>query len=190
MSPGPPLRLPRALAFAVVCVTLTVAGHVTASRAPVPPHAVIGGGIVVLAVAWVLAGHQRSPLTILGGLVGGQFGLHALFASAQPSLVHGGHGHAMAGPDAGAAPSTPGMSLAHLIVAAVLAWWMWRGEKAVWELARRLAARAFPLLALPDLAFTGPVRLRALTVLVAPVRPPLRHSLASRAPPFRSPAVP
>src|SRR3954466_14017175 len=79
MSPFPPLRLVRASAFAAVCVAPSCLGHLTASGEPMAPWAVGVGFLAVLGVADLLPGHERSLRTISGGLVGGQFALHALF---------------------------------------------------------------------------------------------------------------
>ncbi|HEX2317339.1 MAG TPA: hypothetical protein VHJ17_26580 [Thermomonospora sp.] len=185
MAVPPPHRLLRASVFAAVCVTLSMAGHAVAARDAVPWAAVGAGGLGVLGVAWVLAGHERSALTILGGLLGGQFGLHVLFAAAQAGPVT--HAEHVAHQDA-VVPGGPGMTLAHVAAAAVSAWWLWRGERLAWTLARRFAALsrvcAVVLLEVPP----APVRRRVpLTAAVPrPVPAPLRHSVGLRGPPLRS----
>jgi hypothetical protein len=193
--PPPPLRLLRAAIFAVVCVSLTLLAHVTAARAPVPPWAAVVGFGAVLGVAAVLAGHERSLVTIFGGLLGGQFALHVWFAAVQPPAgTHLSHAHAAAP----AMPSDPvssglGMTLAHVAAAAVSAWWLWRGERAAWSLARWVAALAARprrrlLVFLLSVAPTArPVRVRPV---VEPVRRQscavLRHTVVLRGPPSRS----
>jgi hypothetical protein len=135
MPSHPVYRAARAVVFATVCVGLAITGHMMAARAPVPPVAVVGGLAVMITVGVALAGTERSLPTILAGLLGGQFMLHALFAAAQHGQ-HLGHGAAMA-------PSSSGggtMALAHVVAAVVSAWWLRRGERAAWALARRIAA--------------------------------------------------
>src|SRR4051812_43771761 len=94
MPTNPVYRAARAVVFATVCVGLAITGHMTVSGAPVPPLAAAGGlfGLTVAGVA--LAGTERSLATILGGLLGGQFLLHALFTAAQQGQ-HLTHGHPM-----------------------------------------------------------------------------------------------
>ncbi|REE94726.1 hypothetical protein [Thermomonospora umbrina] len=200
MTVPPPHRLLRASAFTVVCVSLTLAGHVWASRAGVPWTGVAVGGPGVLVVAWVLAGHERSGWTILGGLLGGQFGLHALFAAMQAGSSvpagpgsqagHAGHaGHGAAVAETVSASAGPGMTLAHVAAATASAWWLWRGERLAWSLARRLAAFARACVAVPAGPVPVPVRRRVVAVVRAAGRPraaALRHSVGLRGPPFRS----
>ncbi|MCO6006094.1 hypothetical protein NE236_13960 [Actinoallomurus purpureus] len=185
MPNDPVLRLARAVVFAAVCVALAVVGHVTASHEAVPPAA-IGAGLVGLTiVAVVLAGTERSLGTILAGLLGGQFMLHVLFTAAQ-------HGQHMAHhPAALASPGTRAMTLAHVTAAVASAWWLRRGERAVWRLARRAAAAVIrPLRAL----LSSPVPLPAPGghVLADSVGRPservLRHVLTRRGPPAPFPA--
>ena len=148
---------------------------------------------MVLGVAAVLAGHERSLATILGGLLSGQFALHVLFSAAQPDAVaHPAHGGAAVGLTP-VAQSGAGMTLAHLAAAAASAWWLWRGERAVWSLARWVAALAawsirWAFASLGAVPATGPMRIRAGTVTAPrPARAALRHSVVLRAPPCRTP---
>ncbi|WP_286989706.1 MFS transporter [Thermomonospora sp. CIF 1] len=184
MAMPPPCRLLRASSFAAVCVSLTVAGHVGASQEAVPWAAAGIGGLGVLGVAWLLAGHERSAVTILAGLLGGQFGLHVLFAAVQcgGAAGHAGHGSGVPETVSGGA----GMTLAHLVAAAVSAWWLWRGERLAWALARRVAA--FSLRAVLALLEAAPLPRRPV---VGGWRAPcvrvraalLRHSVGLRSPP-------
>jgi hypothetical protein len=147
--------------FAAVCTVLAVGGHLFAGHTTAAPRAMVAGFVALYLVAWVLTGSERSLATILGGLLGGQFMLHALFAAAAPAAVPaaeivGGHsmrsmpatGHG--GGDAGGGLT---MTIAHIIAALVAAWWLRRGERAAWTLARRTAAlAAYPLRALRSVA--------------------------------------
>ncbi|WP_131742967.1 hypothetical protein, partial [Actinomadura roseirufa] len=135
----PCFRLARAVVFATVCLTMTTAGHAYAARLCVPPGAVVLGFALVTGLSLLLAGAERSFGTILGVLTGAQFGLHALFTAASAGTVH--HGippHVTAGGSGGLG----GMTLVHLGTAVAAAWWMRRGEAALWSLARRISAAA------------------------------------------------
>ncbi|MEU6746295.1 hypothetical protein ABZ914_08745 [Spirillospora sp. NPDC046719] len=201
MSPRPKqpaFRTARAVVFATVCVALATAGHDLASHEPVPGWAVLAGFGAALAVAVALAGHERSLPTIMGGLLGGQFALHTLFTSATEGMrdcdtaAHAGH--------AAATPAMHGsgtsMTVAHVAAAVVAAWWLRRGERAAWSLARRLASAA-----------DRPIRLLLALLLIEPAERPvrtpvvpvaagaiatgraLRHQVVRRGPPPRSRAL-
>jgi hypothetical protein len=192
MSLDPPLRLVRAAVFSAVCGSLTLLAHVNSSHPPVSPWSVVAGFGLVLGVAIVLAGHERSLVTILGGLLGGQFVLHVLFAAAQPHAVtHLDHGGAMASMTPVAQHGVD-MMLAHLVAAVVSAWWLWRGERAAWSLARWVAALAAwsirrVFASLGTVPVTGPMWIRASAVRVPrPACAVLRHSVVLRAPPCRT----
>ncbi|RFU37096.1 hypothetical protein DZF91_34705, partial [Actinomadura logoneensis] len=129
-------RSARAVVFATVCLTLTVAGHAYSAGAAVPAAGIALGFPLVAVVAALLAGTERSLPTILGGLLGAQFGLHVLFVQVSDGTVHHGAPHAAHG-HGGAV-----MTLAHTLAALVAAWWLRRGEAAAWSLARRIAAAA------------------------------------------------
>lgn len=134
MPSHPLYRAARAVVFATVCVGLAITGHVMASHSSVPPVAAVGGLAVMTLVGIILGGTERSLMTILMGLLGGQFMLHAMFAAAQHGQ-HLAHGAAMPQHSGGTT-----MSLAHVVAAVVSAWWLRRGERATWALARRITA--------------------------------------------------
>ncbi|MEU5877136.1 hypothetical protein [Spirillospora sp. NPDC047279] len=195
-GPRPYFRVARAVLFATVCMTLATAGHSLVSPSAVPAWAIIVGFAGVLVVAGALAGHERSLPTILGGLLGGQFVLHSLFANAAGPAEH----HAAAGtpvPMPGHGSGT-GMTLAHVAAALLAAWWLRRGERAAWSLTRRLAAKVErpvrDLLAVllaaaeppPVPVRTPVVRVRAVTGATGRV---LRHEVVRRGPPSRSRAL-
>jgi hypothetical protein len=192
----------------MACTTLAVAGHVAAGRAAVAPKAVVLGFALLYLVAWALTGAERSLATILGGLLGGQFMLHALFAAAAPTVTTVRHtgGHALhqvvATSDVvpGASGATFGagvvMLVAHVTAALGAAWWLRKGEQAVWTLARRVAVlAAYPLRALRTLvALLGaapaccpaPVGRLRTNGLIRPASVALRGSVTRRGPPFGS----
>ncbi|MBO2463386.1 hypothetical protein [Actinomadura violacea] len=201
MSPRPrqPIfRAARAVVFATVCVALATLGHDLASHEPVPGWAVLAGFGAVLAVTLALAGHERSLPTIMGGLLGGQFALHTLFASAtegMPGCAPGAHAeHAAAVPAMHGSGTS--MTLAHVAAAVAAAWWLRRGERAAWSLARRLAAAADrPIRLLLALLLIEPAE-RPLRTPVVPVAAgalatgrALRHQVVRRGPPPRSRAL-
>ncbi|MFE7758188.1 hypothetical protein [Streptomyces sp. NPDC057429] len=76
---GAGLRLLRTAVFTAVCVVLAAAGHAFASGAAVPGWTVLAGFLGVFAVAAVLAGRERTLLSIAAALAAGQIVLHALF---------------------------------------------------------------------------------------------------------------
>ncbi|RFS87180.1 hypothetical protein D0T12_02735 [Actinomadura spongiicola] len=217
MSPRPPqpgFRTARAVVFATVCVTLASTGHILSAGTTIPMWAVLTGFVAVLGVTLVLAGHERSLATILGGLLGGQFALHVLFTRAtdpiQLTVAHD-PGHpgmhrpgvseaAMAGSDllmpVAHATGTSTMTLAHTIAALVAAWWLRRGERAAWSLARRIAGAADrPMRLLPALLTMdvpeGTPRASAApaTTAVRAAGRALRHQVVRRGPPPRSRAL-
>jgi hypothetical protein len=180
-------RAARSVVFATVCVALAITGHMAASHAVVPPQAAVGGLAVMTGVGLALAGTERSLATIFGGLLGGQFVLHALFSAAEHGQ-HLGHDHSVAPVAAGGS-----MTLAHVAAAAVSAWWLRRGERAVWRLARRVAAGlvrpAFALLASPP---PPPPARRPRPEPGPEARPRgavLRHAVVRRGPPAARPAA-
>lgn len=194
MSPRPFFRLGRAVVFTTVCLTLATIGHSLTSPAAVPGWAIIVGFAGLLVVAGVLAGHERSLATIMGGLLGGQFVLHSLFANASAPVEH----HVQTDMAAPAHGSGPGMTLAHVVAAVISAWWLRRGERTAWALTRRLAAQvgrpvrdllAVLLAAAEPVA--PPVRtpMRRAPVPIGPTGRVLRHEVVRRGPPHRSRAL-
>ncbi|MFG1998513.1 hypothetical protein ACGFNU_05130 [Spirillospora sp. NPDC048911] len=198
-SPRPFFRLGRAVVFATVCVTLATIGHALVSPVRVPAWAVMVGFAGVLVVAGTLAGHERSLATITGGLLGGQFVLHSLFANASAPVEH----HVQTGMAAPADPvpahgSGLGMTLAHVVAAVISAWWLRRGERTAWALTRRLAAQAgrpvrdllaVLLAAVEPLALSVRIPMRQATASVGPTGRVLRHEVVRRGPPHRSRAL-
>ncbi|MEO3807646.1 MFS transporter [Sphaerisporangium sp. B11E5] len=182
-----PLRLARAAAFTVVCVGLAVLGHRVAGGAGPAWQAVgVGGGAVVLLAALV-AGRERSPLTITLFLIGTQAGLHQLLgasAGGAPLRLHLTH-EAGLGADIG-------MLLAHLTATLITGWWLAQGESALWSVLRRvgtLAVRALRrVLALLSGVPAGvPWRREPRPprhLHLAPARRELRNSVRRRGPPL------
>ncbi|MGK5552986.1 MFS transporter [Actinomadura kijaniata] len=183
MSPQPFFRASRAVLFATVVVALATLGHGLASSHAVPVWAVLAGFAGTLGVTWALAGHERSLATIFGGLLGGQFALHTLYANA--SLGSGHHGGSlMPGRDSGWT-----MTFAHVVAAALAAWWLRRGERALWSLARRLTFRPAPPLVVEPPAPPARIPVVPVADVPVPVARALRHQVVRRGPPLRSRAL-
>lgn len=176
----PVYRAARAVVFATVCVGLAITGHMLTSGEPVLLLPAATGGLAALTViGLVLAGTERSLPTILGGLLGGQFMLHAVFAAARHGQ-HLTHVHAMPPSSGGAA-----MTATHVAAALVSAWWLRRGERAVWDLAKRVAAGVLRRV-LPPASPVPPATPWPLATAVPGLRPGcdvLRHVLVRRGPP-------
>lgn len=124
------LRLSRAVVFATACGAVSVTGHVLAGGGHVPFEVFVAAVLAVLALAYVIDGRERGPAAVLAATVTTQAVLHQLFEHLAPGHVAGhGHGH-----------PAPGMALVHLTVAALTAWWLHRGERALWLMLRLYGA--------------------------------------------------
>lgn len=168
----------RAAVFAAVCTLLAVAAHRVMSGTGIPLPAEVFGAVAVFCFARIAAGLGERGLATIALLVGGsQVGLHLLFRAVQASSMPGapmpglpGSGLAstatpvpdmsdMPGiPGAGTAMSsapallgtTTGMTIAHVLAAAVAAWWLRRGEVALFgavERARVVVGASWRMLA-------------------------------------------
>ncbi|NKZ05583.1 hypothetical protein [Actinomadura latina] len=193
----PLFRTARAVVFATACVALAVLGHNLAGGCAVPVWAGTTGFGAVLGVTLMLAGHERSLATILGGLLGGQFALHTLFtnASAHPAPAMPHHTAAMAAPAAHGGNGLL-MTLAHCVAALVAAWWLRRGERAAWTMARRVAAaadrpiRLLPaLLTIEEATYPQPIPVVPEKTAGTANDRVLRHQVVRRGPPPRSRAL-
>ncbi|GAA3202631.1 hypothetical protein [Nonomuraea helvata] len=139
------LRLARAVVFATVCGAVSAGGHALAGGGLVPFEVYLTGVLAALGLAYLIDGRERGPAAVLAATVGTQMLLHQLFERLAPVAGAGaGHGH-----------PAPGMALAHLTVAALTAWWLHRGERALW-LMIRLYAGPPPLIRLLTAAPAAP----------------------------------
>ncbi|WP_433326424.1 hypothetical protein [Spirillospora sp. CA-294931] len=124
--------------------------------------------------------HHTPPAMPQVGGTDGAYVLHLPLPNASPG--GGGLVQHMASSDVRG--GGVGMTLAHLAAALVAAWWLRRGEAAMWSLARRLitrVARWTPLA--PE-----PPEFAPVVAAEPPARPawePLRHALVRRGPPPR-----
>ncbi|WP_146058959.1 hypothetical protein [Actinomadura rubteroloni] len=186
-APVPSSRAARAVVFATVCTVLAVSGHAVASSCAVSVAAVTAGFGGSALLGFALAGRERSLRTITGVLVGGQYALHCLFSgSSRPGMVM--H-HAATVPAPVEHHSGSWMTLAHLGAALVSAWWLRRGERAVWGLARRLAGRPARLLLVLSRPSAPAAPRPVPAVRPRPVVRVLRHDVVRRGPPSVSRAL-
>ncbi|MCD9879935.1 hypothetical protein [Streptomyces guryensis] len=198
------LRSLRAAVFAAVCVTLAAAGHSLAGH-PTPALWADGVGFAtVFALGCPLAGRERSLTGICAAMAVVQAGLHMFFDA---TSLHTGPGM----------PTTPGVPgsvtasvtasvmtyhgadgramTAHAAAALVAAWWLRRGEAAVWSLLRQVATLArgsglqWPVTVTlaeppPDAVVRRrDARQRCMRQLL------LRHAVTRRGPPARGPVT-
>lgn len=161
----------RAAVFAAVCTFLAVAAHRLMSATGIPLPAEMFGAAAVFCFARVAAGLGERGLATIALLVGGsQVGLHLLFhavqASAATPMPDMGGMSGMAGSGSGLTSgpallgTTTGMTIAHILAAAVAAWWLRRGEVALFgavEHARVVLGASWRMLA-GWLAGTRPLR--------------------------------
>jgi hypothetical protein len=131
--------LARAVVFATVCVVMSAGGHVLAGGAAVTAPALLIGVAGAFVLAAVLSGRERGPEVIIGATAAAQILLHELFAtSAPPSALQTDHVH-------GGMPGV-GMTVAHLVLAVVSGWWLYRGESAFWLMVRLWGMAPLPKL--------------------------------------------
>ncbi|MER6551722.1 MULTISPECIES: hypothetical protein [Streptomyces] len=76
---GAGMRLLRTAVFTAVCVVLASAGHGLAAGARVPGWSLLAGFAGVFAAVVLLAGRERTLLSITAALAAGQLALHVLF---------------------------------------------------------------------------------------------------------------
>jgi hypothetical protein len=179
----------RAGVFTLVCASLSAHGHAIGSGHDVPLLGLLLGMAVVFAMAWAATNRRQGWAALTGWMLWGQFALHVTFSyvgsfGASHTAAHTGRVVAEA-----AMPAWTMIGM-HVLSALVSAWWLHRGEAALFAFLRFMALALFPLLLVlggPP-APRGPVvpRLRGAD---APARirlPYLRHSLILRGPPAPS----
>lgn len=209
MRPPAWFRLMRAAVFAVACVGLSLAGHDLMAARPAPVWAGWSAVAGVTAVGYHLADRHRSAWWILLAVEVVQACLHEWFAWATPAdpgsalahpamTMHGGV-HTAAGAGAvmpmnhGAGTSGLGMAGTHALAGALVALWLYAGERAAWRLLNVLAEtvlgpalRVLLLLAYADLAGarrSAGTRRRRGADQTLPAVVALRHVLVRRGPP-------
>ncbi|PKW11159.1 hypothetical protein SAMN05428944_1627 [Streptomyces sp. 1222.5] len=209
MSASPVVRGLRAAVFAAVCVLLAAAGHGLAMGDMPPLWADAGGFLAVFALGCALGGRERSLAGIGAAMLGTQAGLHLAFRAAhrgstpdsssrtastpghtmtamQAHMAHLAHAHPVHLHTVAHPTATGHATVAHLVAALAAAWWLRRGEAALWSLLRRAGTLVPGLLAwwrdapLPAPAASAP---RAPAGPAPPRRTPLRHVVHRRGPP-------
>lgn len=174
----------RSIAFTVACVLLAAAAHVLAGGdGPDLTSLGLAGGTVFLA-ALGLAGRERSHVMIATILVALQAGLHELFnhGAVTRAVVfeHETHGQGLG--------LTLGMLIAHLTASLLTAWWLARGEAAIWAILRRVGVAAARNLDRLLAKGWTPAPTPPLPRFDRFVRPPLgrvlRHAVVRRGPPL------
>lgn len=136
-GPGHRLRVP---VFTAATVVLGVGAHVAAGGAAPAIGQLLLITAVVAAISSAVATRELRLPALVGAVALTEAGIHvALLGQA-----HAGHGVDRSG--------SSGMLLAHLAASLLLAWWLRRGEAAVWH----MVVRAGRLVRLPS----APVRLR------------------------------
>ncbi|GAA3685866.1 hypothetical protein GCM10022224_058310 [Nonomuraea antimicrobica] len=127
------VRLARSAVFAVGCAGLASAAHLLAGGM-VTAQTFAAALAVGLVIGFPATGRERPFAVIMTLLAAGQVVSHLLFTSAYRDLVldaHTGHGDLSQG---------VGMVLVHAVATLLTAWWLDRGEVALWALLRQVAA--------------------------------------------------
>ncbi|MFF0767270.1 MFS transporter [Nonomuraea wenchangensis] len=173
-------RLARAAVFAAVCVVMSAGGHVLAGGVPVAVPTLSIGVLGAFALAFVLNGRQRGPETVVAATAAAQILLHELFTrSAGVTVAAAEHVHT----------GTPGagMTMAHLVVAVMSGWWLYRGESAFWLMVRLWGMAPLPKLRRSPAGVVEPFATPAGVVLAAEERtyrgPELVRAIRRRGPP-------
>src|SRR5690606_11264470 len=224
---GTQLRAVRAALFTAVVVTLSTASHVLLSGAPLPLNTVAAIAGAVFALAFALAGRERSFRHIAALLIPLELAADTVFTTGQ-HICYGRAGGPVAGPlrevgfdvlcgdgtsvgaplarvtgTAGggdrlpallaqAGPGTAWLLLgAHIGVGLVAAAWLRRGERALGQLLRAVAATTFRplLLAVAVITAHRAPRIRRPSRPTAPVST-IRLLLLSHSPGRRGPPCP
>lgn len=178
-----PLRAARASVFALACLGISAAGHAWMSGRPVPATAMAPGFVLAFALGFTAARRRRGLVPISALMLAGELALHLLFTAAQHTGT--GAGAAMPGmadmpgmtmpgtPTASSANGVPmaamaghgtlGMVAVHAAAGLAGAWWIHRGELALFAILRIAADEAAAL-------------------FLPPARPPVPSPAASRQP--------
>ncbi|MEU4509383.1 hypothetical protein AB0G05_07810 [Nonomuraea wenchangensis] len=126
------LRGPRSMVFAVVCVYAALGLHTLAGGSGVGPALLAAATAATGAGAFLLARRRRSLGTLVVAAFAAQYGMHRLFGmGAAAPAAHHEHASFEHGHGGGELSTGLGMLAAHVVVAALSAWWLHRGETAL-----------------------------------------------------------
>jgi hypothetical protein len=140
-------RVIRAAALAAVCVLLASVGHVLASQNVLPQSTVLQAWAAALCVGWGFARRERTLPSIAAFVLGAQAVLYLWFQAAQ---IHEPVARCAAVTNLPPGLTVPGMCgtavpgwaqtallvASHVIAALICAWWLRRGEAALFLLRR------------------------------------------------------
>ena len=140
-------RVARSAALAAVCVLLAAVGHVLASRAALPQSTVLQAWIAALAVGFGFARRERDLPSIAAFVLATQAVLYVWFQAAQvdhpvarcaavTKLPPGLTVPEMCGTAVPSWAQTALLIGSHVVAALVCAWWLRRGEAALFVLGR------------------------------------------------------
>jgi len=179
MIEHPLARVIRAAALAAVCVLLAAVGHVLASQKVLPQSAVLQAWCAALCIGWCFARRERTLPSIAAFVLGAQAVLYLWFQTAQihepvvrcaavTTLPRGLTVPGMCGTAVPGWAQTALMVGSHVIAALICAWWLRRGEAALFLLGRvvlevgraLLSGLAALLRAFELVPFAGPQRER------------------------------
>jgi hypothetical protein len=166
-------RLARGTVAGTAGLALSLGWHATAGGGVPGIGALVLAACVAAAVCTWWAARRRGPVALLALTGSLQVGLHVLF-----ELLAGHHGSAALLPG-------PGMTAAHVLAAAGVAWFLARGEDALWDVCAALthawapAPAAVSPLARPAVPPLPPLRIDPAGVVLA-------RSLPRRGPPALS----
>lgn len=140
-------RVARAAALAAVCVLLAAVGHVLASQTVLPQSTVLQAGIAVFCVGWGFARRERALSSIAAFVLGTQAVLYLWFQAAEihdpvarcAAVTNLPPGLTVPGMCGTAVPGWAQSALligSHVLAALICAWWLRRGEAALFMLGR------------------------------------------------------
>lgn len=170
-------RATRAAALAAVCVMLAAIGHVLGSQTVLPQTTVLQAGLAAFCVGWGFARRERTLSAIAAFVLGTQAVLYIWFQAAQihdpvarcAAVTNLPPGLTVPGMCGSAVPGWAQSALmvgSHIIGALICAWWLRRGEAALFMLGRLaltlgralLSGLAALLRALAFVPYAGPRR--------------------------------
>jgi hypothetical protein len=181
-------RAVRAAALAAACVLLAAIGHVFASSAVLPQTAVLQAWIVLVCAGCGFARRERALPSIAVFVLTAQAALFLWFQAAElpgpaarcATVTNLPPGLTVQGMCGNAVPGWAQIGLligVHLAAAILCAWWLRRGEAALFNLGRLLLEFGRALLAIPAallrafVPYTGPQRAKVSRRRRRPARP-------------------